>query len=66
MQVLSSSQCLQLHDFPLLNIVSKYGEGNATGSVDFQFLLQSSMFVASNPGLPFEFLTKRSKNDNGK
>lgn len=65
MQVISSGQSIQLANFPDLNIVSKYGEPNSTGSYDFQFLRQSPLFITSNPEKPIEYLTKKTKQEHG-
>lgn len=54
-----------MHSFPQLNTISKYNEGNTSGSFDFQFLRKSALFITSNPEHPIEYLTKKSRSDHG-
>lgn len=67
MQVVSSAQNVQLHNFPDLQAISKYGSGSAKGVSDFQFFQNSLLLVTSNPEQPIEYLTKKKgRNDAGK
>lgn len=65
MQVVSSSQSIQLASFPDLSVVHRYGEANKTGCFDFQFLRQTPLFITSNPDHPIEYLKKNTTNDKG-
>lgn len=66
MQVVSSAQTVQLHGFPDLQPISKYGDGNLKGVCDFQFFQNSLLLVTSNPEQPIEYLTKKkTRNDAG-